>query len=126
VVAACPVPDGMTTQVHQFDGCRERIVLSLAGLLAPGIAGKSAPQIDTCHGHFQARAGPAGRRGFEFEAADAALRGEMTITSTLTDADDAANVVIVHEGMPDALPPADNDTGMRMALTNLARLVEET
>jgi hypothetical protein len=30
----------------------------------------------------------------------------------------------VHEGIPDKVPAADNETGTRMALANLARLVE--
>jgi hypothetical protein len=48
----------------------------------------------------------------------------MTITTTLTDADGGTDVVIVHEGLPDSVPPADNETGTRMSLDNLARLVE--
>jgi len=30
----------------------------------------------------------------------------------------------VHEQIPDSVPPADNETGTRMALENLAKLVE--
>jgi hypothetical protein len=60
---------------------------------------------------------------FEFETADPALRGTMTMTTTLTEAGDGTDIVIVHEGIPDAIPPADNETGTRMALANLARLV---
>jgi len=30
----------------------------------------------------------------------------------------------VHEGIPDGVPAADNETGTRMALANLAQLVE--
>ena len=51
-VAAWRVPDGMTSQVHEFDG-RDggyfRVSLTYA---SPGAAGKSAPHTDTYHGHF--------------------------------------------------------------------------
>jgi hypothetical protein len=32
----------------------------------------------------------------------------------------------VHDGVPDGVPAADNETGTRMALPSLARLVEAT
>jgi hypothetical protein len=60
----------------------------------------------------------------EFETADPALRGTMTMATTLTDADGGTDVVVVHDGIPDGVPAADNETGTRMALANLARLVE--
>lgn len=59
----------------------------------------------------------------EFETADPGLRGEMTITTTLADADGGTEVVFLHEGIPSGVPPADNETGTRMALANLAALV---
>jgi activator of Hsp90 ATPase-like protein len=59
----------------------------------------------------------------EFEAEDPALRGRMTMTTTLRDADGATEVEIRHDGIPDAVPPEDNETGTRMALDKLARLV---
>jgi uncharacterized protein YndB with AHSA1/START domain len=61
---------------------------------------------------------------FEFETADPGLRGEMTMTTTLTEADGGTDVVIVHEHVPDSVPTADNETGTRIALDDLARLVE--
>ncbi len=42
----------------------------------------------------------------------------------LTDADGGTDVLVVHEGIPDAVPAADNETGTRMAPAKLARLVE--
>ncbi|GAA2257370.1 hypothetical protein GCM10010104_63190 [Streptomyces indiaensis] len=35
-----------------------------------------------------------------------------------------ALVLMAHEGIPDAVPAADQETGTRMTLANLARLVE--
>lgn len=124
-VARWRVPDGMSSQVHEFDareGGSFRVSLTYD---APTSTGKSAPNTDTYHGHFVTLV-PDERvvEVFEFETDNPALRGEMTMTTTLTDADGGTNVVIVHEGLPDSVPPADNETGQRMALDNLARLVE--
>jgi uncharacterized protein YndB with AHSA1/START domain len=124
-VAAWRVPDDMTSHVHGFDG-REggyfRVSLTYD---VPGAAGKSAPHTDTYHGHF-ARLVPDEQivEVLEFETEDPALRGEMTLTTTLTDAGDGTDVLVVHEGVPDSVPAADNETGTRMALARLARLVE--
>jgi uncharacterized protein YndB with AHSA1/START domain len=124
-IARWRVPDGMSSLVHEFDareGGSFRVSLTYD---APTSTGKSAPNTDTYHGHFVTLV-PDERvvEVFEFETDDPDLRGEMTMTTTLTDADGGTDVVIVHEGLPDSVPPADNETGQRMALDNLARLVE--
>ncbi|GAA4385616.1 SRPBCC family protein [Actinomadura verrucosospora] len=119
------VPDGMTGEVHAFDareGGAFRISLTYD---APTGAGKSSARTDTYHGRF-AELVPGERvvEVFEFETGDPAFQGEMTMTTTLTEVDGGTEVLVVHEGMPDAVPAADNETGTRMALDNLARLVE--
>lgn len=124
-VAAWRVPDGMTAQVHRFDareGGAFRVSLTYD---VPTGTGKSDPRTDTYHGRFS-RLVPDEEvvEEVEFETDDPALRGTMTMTTTLTDADGGTDVVIVHEGIPDAVPAEDNETGTRMALANLARLVE--
>ena len=48
----------------------------------------------------------------------------MTITTTLTDMDGGTEVLVVHEGVPRGVSAADNEMGTRMALGNLAALVE--
>ncbi|WP_208869501.1 SRPBCC domain-containing protein [Micromonospora cremea] len=48
----------------------------------------------------------------------------MTMTTTLTEADGGTDVLIVHEGVPDVISPEANEVGTRMALDNLAALVE--
>jgi uncharacterized protein YndB with AHSA1/START domain len=83
----------MTSHVHEFDpreGGSFRISLTYD---APGRVGKSAPHTDTYHGHF-ARLVPDEQviEVFEFETADPALGGTMTMTTTLTDADGACRV----------------------------------
>ena len=124
-VARWRVPDGMSSEVHEFDareGGKFRVSLTYD---APTGTGKSAARTDTYHGHF-ARLAPDEQvvEVFEFETADPGLGGEMTMTTTLTDVDGGTEVRIVHDGIPDSVPPADNETGTRMALDHLARLVE--
>lgn len=115
----------MSSHVHQFDareGGSFRVSLTYD---APDAAGKSAGRTDTYHGHFAKLVRDEQVvEVFEFEAADPALRATMTMTATLTDSGGGTDVVVVHEGIPDSVPAADNETGTRMALANLARLVE--
>jgi uncharacterized protein YndB with AHSA1/START domain len=124
-VAAWRVPDGMTSQVHEWqarEGGVFRVSLSYG---RPTGTGKTAEHTDTYHGRF-ARLVPDQQvvEVLEFETADPELRGEMTVTTTLTDAAGGTSVLVVHEGIPDKIPPADNETGTRMALDKLAGLVE--
>jgi len=60
----------------------------------------------------------------EFETTDPALRGEMTITISLADADGGTDVLAVHDGLPRGLSNADNKAGWRSSLAKLAALVE--
>ena len=74
------VPDGMTSQVHEFDareGGTFRVSLTYD---APGSTGKSAARSDTYHGRFT-RLVPDEQvtEVFEFESADPGLAGEMTM-----------------------------------------------
>jgi uncharacterized protein YndB with AHSA1/START domain len=124
-VAKWRVPEGMTSQVHEFEareGGSFRVSLTYD---APDRTGKSTSHTDTYHGHF-AKLVPDEQvvEMFEFETADPALAGTMTMTTTLADDDDGTDVLVVHDGIPDSVPAADNETGTRMALANLARLVE--
>ena len=124
-VAKWRVPAGMSSHVHEFDareGGSFRVSLTYD---TPDAAGKSAAHTDTYRGHF-VRLVPDQQvvEVFEFETADPGLRGTMTMTTTLTDVGDGTDVVIVHEGIPDSVPTADNEMGTRMALANLAKLVE--
>ncbi|GGR98850.1 ATPase [Micromonospora fulviviridis] len=124
-VARWRVPTGMSGHVHEFDareGGSLRVSLTYE---APDGTGKSTAHTDTYHGHF-AKLVPDQQvvEVVEFETDDPALRGAMTMTTTLSDADGGTEVVVVHDGIPDVIPAEDNETGTRMALANLARLVE--
>lgn len=125
-VAKWRVPDGMTSQVHEFDpteGGTFRISLTYD---APTGAGKSSANTDTYAGRFtRLVADELVEETLAFESTDPAMRHPMTMTTTLTDgADGGTEVLVVHDGLPDAIPPADNETGHRMSLARLARLVE--
>ncbi len=124
-VARWRVPDGMTSEVHEFDpreGGRFRISLTYE---TPSETGKTGGHTDTYAGHF-ARLVPSRLvvEVMEFETDDPALRGEMTMTTRLTPSGGGVLVEIVHEGVPDAVAPEDNETGTRMALDRLTALVE--
>ena len=126
-VAAWRVPNGMTATVHEFDareGGAFRISLTYDD---SGEAGKSGGHTDTYFGRFTQLV--PDERVVEvtaFETDDPTLAIEMTMTTTLVDTGDGTDVTILHEGIPDDIPAADNETGTRMALENLARLVEST
>jgi len=88
-IAQWRVPAGMSSQVHEFDareGGSFRVSLTYD---APTGTGKTAQHTDTYHGHF-VRLVPDEQvvEVFEFETADPALRGEMTMTTTLAEAGD--------------------------------------
>ncbi|ADO76125.1 Activator of Hsp90 ATPase-like protein [Stigmatella aurantiaca DW4/3-1] len=115
----------MTSHVHVFDpreGGSVRISLTYD---APTETGKTTAQTDTYHGRF-VKLVPDEQvvEVVEFETEDPALRGEMTITITLSDAEGGTDLLAVHEGLPSGVPPADNETGWRMSLAKLAALVE--
>jgi uncharacterized protein YndB with AHSA1/START domain len=124
-IAMWRVPEGMTSRVHEFDpreGGAFRISLAYDG---PTGTGKTSANTDTYHGHF-ATLVPNERvvEVVEFETADPELRGHMTITTALADAEGGTDVVVVFEGIPSGVSTTDNDTGTRMALAKLAAIVE--
>jgi uncharacterized protein YndB with AHSA1/START domain len=119
------VPSGMTSQVHAFDvreGGSFRISLTYDG--STGI-GKTTARTDTYHGRF-VKLVPDEQvvEVVEFETADPALRGEMTITIWLAEADGGTDVFAMHDGLPRGLSAADNEAGWRCSLAQLAALVE--
>jgi uncharacterized protein YndB with AHSA1/START domain len=119
------VPDGMTSHVHAFDpreGGAFRISLTYD---EPTATGKTTAHADTYHGRFvKLVPNEQVEQVVEFETADPAMRGEMTIAITLADADGGTEILAVHDHLPPGLSPADNDTGWRMSLDKLAALVE--
>ncbi len=124
-VAKWMVPTGMTSEVHELDpqeGGFFRISLTYD---APTGTGKTTAHTDTYHGHF-VRLVPNEQvvEVIEFETDDPTMRGEMTITYTLTDANGGTDLDAVHDNLPPGVSPADNELGWQMSLANLARLLE--
>ena len=124
-VATWMVPTGMTSHVHAFDareGGSFRISLTYD---EPTGTGKTTAHTDTYHGRFvKLVTNEQVVEVVEFETTDPALRGEMTITITLADADGGTDVLAVHDGLPRGVPTADNEAGWRESLAKLAALVE--
>jgi uncharacterized protein YndB with AHSA1/START domain len=124
-IQAWKVPTGMTSHVHAFEG-REggTFRISLTYKASTG-TGKTTAHTDTYHGRF-AKLVPNEQvvEVVEFETTDPAMQGEMTITTTLADADGGTELTAVHEGVPSGVRPADNEAGWNEALDKLAALVE--
>ena len=125
-VQAWMVPDGMTSEIHQFDareGGSFRVSLTYD---APTGTGKTTAHTDTYHGRFVTLV-PDEQvvRVVEFETADPGMGGEMTISMSLLDADGGTEIVAVHDNLPPGVSPADNELGWRMSLGKLAALVEQ-
>jgi uncharacterized protein YndB with AHSA1/START domain len=116
----------MTSRVHLFEpyeGGRIRISLTYEEATAQG---KTEAHTDTYHGQFVTLVpDEMVVEVDEFETADPALQGEMTITITLHETPGGTELVAVHAGLPPGVTPADNEIGWRMALGKLAELVGE-
>jgi uncharacterized protein YndB with AHSA1/START domain len=124
-VARWKVPAGMQCVVHEFDAREGGAIRVSLTYEAPDRAGKTHDRTDTYHGRFVTLVpGELVIEADEFETDDPALRGEMTITIRLSDAPGGTELAAVHDGLPDALSPADNELGWREALARLAALVE--
>ncbi len=124
-VATWMVPTGMTSRVHAFDAREDgsfRISLTYD---SPTAAGKTTAQTDTFHGRFvRLVENEKVVEVVEFETTDPSLRGEMTITIALTEADGGTDVLATHDGLPPGLNEMDNEAGWRSSLGKLAGLVE--
>ena len=120
------VPDGMTSEVHEFDaseGGRFRISLTYE---EPTDTGKTTEQTDSFHGRF-VRLVPDSEvvQVIEFETDDPTLQGEMTVTYTLVAAADGSTELTgLHEDVPPSVDPEQNELGWTMSLGKLAALVE--
>lgn len=125
-VSAWMFPDGMSIHIHHFEpkvGGRFRISLTYEG--DSGV-GKSSARTDTYHGRFVDLV-PDERvvEVLEFETADPSMQGEMTITFALTGAEGSTELSAWHENLPPGISPVDNETGWRMSLARLKKLVEQ-
>src|ERR1700682_2834118 len=116
-VSTWMVPPGMTRPVHAFDAREHGAFRISLTHDAPTGTGKTTAQTDTFHGRF-VKLVPNEEvvEVVEFETEDPALRGEMRIAYTLSDADGGTDILAVHEGLPPGLSAADNEAGWRMSI----------
>jgi uncharacterized protein YndB with AHSA1/START domain len=127
LLATWRVPDNMTARVNSFEpreGGKYCITLTYRSG-EESAYGKSTPGTDTFRGVF-VRLVPNEEiiEKIEFESSDAKYIGEMTMTTTLTKVAGGCEVTVLCEDLPRGIRPEDNEEGCRMALKNLARLVE--
>jgi uncharacterized protein YndB with AHSA1/START domain len=121
------VPRSMTMEIHEFSGVEGGSYRISLTYTAPDRAGKTTAHTDTYRGRFERLVpGELVVEVDEFETADPALAGPMTITFTLADAPEGGTELIArHEGLPPGVDPDDNALGWREALDRLAQLVEQ-
>lgn len=119
------VPDGMSSYVHAFEphvGGAFRVSLTYD---SPDSQGKTSAHTDTYHGRFVSLVpNSLVVEILEFETTNPAMSGEMTITYKLSPSAGGTNLLIMHEGLPDGVPPTDNELGWQMSLDKLAALAE--
>jgi len=124
-IAQWRVPAGMTCHVHELEARTGGAIRVSLTYDAPTATGKTTARTDTYRGRFvKLVENEQVVEVDEFETSDPALRGEMTVTITLTDANGGTEVVGVHDGLPRGVSVADNELGWRMALDRLAALLE--
>ena len=127
LIARWRVPDGMRSEIHEFDarvGGRFRVSLTYD---APDAVGKSSAHTDTYHGHFeQLVPGQRVVECVEFETDDPQMHGEMRITTELVAEGTGTRLTAVHENLPAGIPPADNEAGWHDSLTKLAMLLQRS
>ena len=126
-IARWRIPEGMHSEVHEFDAREGGAIRVSLTYDAPTRTGKTTSHTDAYRGRFvKLVANEQVVEVDEFETEDPALRGEMTITITLADANGGGtDLFAAHDGLPRGVSAADNDTGWRMALAKLAALVED-
>ena len=127
-LAVWQAPGEMTGKVHEFDarvggGYRMSLLYPTSKQEAQG---KTSEREDRYTARFMELTPP--RRivqAIDFDTADPAFSGEMTMVVTFEDSDGGTEVTIVFEHIPPGIRPEDNDTGTRLSLEKLARYIEQ-
>lgn len=122
-VAQWQVPDDMTCEIHEYDakvGGAYRMTLTYKEETS---LGKTTENSDSFHGTFTELV-PDEKVAYtvEFETPSPEMQGESNVTITLGDAPNGTELVALHENLPGALSPFDNETGWRASLNKLAAL----
>jgi uncharacterized protein YndB with AHSA1/START domain len=125
-LAAWLPPSGMSGRIERFDlreGGGYRMTLTYH---APdqGARGKTSKDSDVVDVRFTKLTRDREIvQVVNFQSDDPAFGGAMTMTWRLTASDDATDVHIVAENVPEGISEADHATGLNASLDNLARFV---
>ncbi|WP_063022363.1 SRPBCC domain-containing protein [Nocardia niwae] len=118
-------PDGKTGRVHEFDPTEGGVFRITLIDDESDDTGKTTANGDTYHGRFTRLIPDEQVVGIiEFETDDPTAIGKQTITYVLGDAGGGTDIVAMHEGLPDAITPEDNELGWRISLGKLAARAE--
>ena len=123
LIARWRFPDNMDATLHSFDAATGCYRMSLT--YRDGGAGKTSGNTDSFEGRFVELV-PDRRitEEFAFDSAQEEFGGAFRVTTTLEDAQGGTRVTVLAQNLPRGVRPQDNETGTRMALAHLARLVE--
>jgi uncharacterized protein YndB with AHSA1/START domain len=112
----------MKARVHVFDA-REGGALRMS--LTYQDPAQSPGDTGTFHGRFiELVPGEKIVEVIEFESQDTRFAGRMKITTTLTDADEGTEIMLLCEDIPAGIRPEDNEMGSKQSLQKLAALLE--
>ncbi|MDR6592410.1 SRPBCC family protein [Saccharothrix longispora] len=119
-------PEGMTGRFDRFDarpGGSYRLVLTYAD--ASAAPGKATADSDVVEARF-VDVVPGARvvQAVEFESADPAYAGTMTMTWEVTPAGAGTRVEIRADDVPDGISAEDHAAGLASSLANLAAYLE--
>jgi uncharacterized protein YndB with AHSA1/START domain len=120
-------PEGMTGEVHEFDG---RVGGGYRmSLFYPAseetYRGKTAEREDRFTARFVELTPPTRIvEAVTFDSEDPAFSREMTMGVTFEEKNGGTEVTFLFENIPPGIRPEDNDAGTRSTLQKLARFVE--
>lgn len=126
-LAVWRAPEGMTGQVHAFDGrvgggYQMSLFYSTPEHAYPG---KTAEHEDRFSARFVELAPPTKIvEAITFDSTDPAFAGEMIMVVTLEERGSDTEVTIAFENIPPGIRPEDNEVGTRSSLEKLARYLE--
>lgn len=126
-LAVWRAPEGMTGQVHAFDGRVGGGYQMSLFYTTPEHAypGKTSEQEDRFSARYIELTPPTKIvEAITFDSTDPVFAGEMSMVVTLEERDEGTEVTIAFENIPPGIRPEDNEIGTRSSLEKLARYVE--
>lgn len=118
-------PAGMSGRVDRFEPHADGVYVLTLTYDDATIAGKSGEHTDVVHGKFTLLVPDRLiEQQIVFASPDPAFAGTMTMTWTLTEADDGTDVTVTCTDVPAGIGPDDHIAGINSTLENLAAYVE--